>query len=143
MGHFIVPGAMGTEGLLADEVTKGITSMERLIGELVKQGSGRKALRATLFGAASFGTGDGPDKLSGENIRFLHEYFRFEKIPVSREDLGGRYRRKILYHPRSGAAYRKYLKNNRDHSEFMKLEREYIAGVFGNKEPYGEVRLFD
>src|SRR5271157_2607023 len=143
LGHFIVPGAMGTEGLLADEVAKqGITSMERLIGELVKKGSARKTLRVTLFGAASFGIGEGPDALSGDNIRFLHEYFRFEKIPVFREDLGGRYRRKILFYPRSGAVYRKYLKNNSAHSEFMKLEREYIAGVFGNKEPYGEVRLF-
>src|SRR5208337_3804240 len=39
LGHFIVPGAMGTEGLVADEVAKqGITSMERLIGEMVKRG---------------------------------------------------------------------------------------------------------
>ena len=144
LGHFIVPGAMGTEGLVADEVAKqGIASMEQLIGEMVKQGSSRKALRATLFGAASFGAGEGTDKLSGENIRFLHEYFRFEKIPVFKEDLGGRYRRKILFYPRSGEAYRKYLRNNGAHSEFMKLEREYIAGVFGNKEPYGKVLLFD
>ena len=144
LGHFIVPGAMGTEGLLADVVAKqGITSMERLIGELVKQGSDRKALRATLFGAASFSAGESPDKLSGDNIRFLHEYFRFENIPVFREDLGGRYRRKVLFDPRSGKAYRKYLKNNGAHSEFMKLEREYIDGVFCNKEPFGKVLLFD
>ena len=144
LGHFIVPGAMGTEGLIADEVAKqGITSMERLIGEMVKQGSARKTLRATLFGAGSFGAGALPDALSGNNIRFLHEYFLFEKIPVYREDLGGRFRRKILFYPRSGEAYRKYLKNNSDHSEFMKLESEYISSVFSNKEPYGEVRLFE
>jgi chemotaxis protein CheD len=142
LGHFIVPGAMGTEGLVADEVAKqGIASMERLIGEMVKLGSARKTLRATLFGAGSFGTAQ--EALSGGNIRFLHEYFRFEKIPVYREDLGGRFRRKILFYPRSGEAYRKYLINNSDHSEFMKLESEYISSVFSNKEPYGAVRLFE
>jgi len=144
LGHFIVPGVMGTEGLIADEVAKqGIASMERLIGEMVKLGGTRKAVRATLFGAASFGALGAADAVSGDNIRFLHEYFRFEKIPVNREDLGGHVRRKIFFYPRTGTSFRKYLKNNHEHSEFMKLEREYIAGAMGSTERYGKVVLFD
>jgi chemotaxis protein CheD len=142
MGHFIVPGAMGTEGIIIDEVAKqGITSMEHLVGELVKLGSSRDKLRATLFGAGCFGVAQ--EALSGGNIRFLHEYFRYEKITVNREDLGGQFRRKIMFNPRSGASFRKHLKNNIEHSEFRKLEGEYIARAFGAAENYGKVLLFD
>ncbi len=143
LGHFIVPGSIGTEGLIADEVAKqGIASMERLIGEMVKLRSDRKALSAILFGAGSFGTVEHSDVLSSGNIHFLHEYFQYERIPIYREDLGGLFRRKIIFYPQSGKAYRKYLKNNDDHSEFMRIELEYIAGLFGDKQPYGKVRLF-
>ena len=142
MGHFIVPGAMGTEGIMADDVAKqGITSMEHLVGEMVKLGSSRDKLRATLFGAGSFGGAQ--EALSSGNIRFLHEYFKYEKIGVHKEDMGGHFRRKIFFNPRSGASYRKNLKNNREHSEFMKLEGEYIASAFGAAGKYGKVLLFD
>lgn len=141
MGHFILPGAMGTEGLVADVVAKqGITSMEHLMGEMVKQGSSRKSLRAILYGAGNFGDSG---VMSGGNIRFLHEYFASEKIQVTKEDLGGNLRRKIYFFPRTGVSYRKFLRNNIDHSEFMKLENEYISYTFMNKEKFGKVILFD
>jgi chemotaxis protein CheD len=144
LGHFILPGAMGTEGLIADEVAKqGITSMEHLMGEMVKQGSNRKSLRATLYGAGIFSENGARGVSSGGNIQFLHEYFKFEKILVYREDLGGNLRRKIFFFPQTGVSLRKYLMNNQDHSEFMKLENEYIAATFRNKEKYGKVILFD
>lgn len=144
VGHFILPGAMGTEDLVADEVAKhGITAMEHLIGEMVKLGGTRKSLRATLYGAGNFIQGTATDVTSGGNIRFLHEYFQFEKINIYQEDLGGNLRRKIFFCPRTGASFRKFLKNNHDHSEFMQLEREYINNMFINKEKYGTVILFD
>ncbi|MBN1495946.1 MAG: chemotaxis protein CheD [Spirochaetes bacterium] len=144
MGHFILPGAMGTEGIIADDIAKqGIASMEHLMGEMVKQGSSRKSLRAILYGAGVFGSGASAGATSGGNIRFLHEYFSLEKIHVSREDLGGTVRRKIFFCPRTGVSYRKFLKNNNDHSEFMKLENEYISYMFVNKEKCGRIILFD
>ncbi|MBN2158588.1 MAG: chemotaxis protein CheD [Spirochaetes bacterium] len=144
VGHFIVPGSIGTEGIIADEVAaQGITSMEHLIGEIVKLGGDRKSFRATLYGAGEFSGDHGLDNVAGSNIQFLHEYFKLEKIQVAREDLGGNYRRKIFFCPRTGSSFRKILMNNRDHSEFMRLESEYINGVFGNNERFGKVLLFD
>jgi chemotaxis protein CheD len=144
VGHFILPGAMGTEGLIADEVAKqGIACLEHLMGEIVKRGGTRKSLRATLYGAGSFSESGAQGVTSSGNIQFLHEYFTFEKINVSREDLGGNLRRKIFFCPQTGASFRKFLKNNHDHSEFMKLENEYINSMFKNKEKYGKVILFD
>ena len=58
MGHFIVPGMIGTEGIFSDEIAKlGITSMEYLIGEIVKLGGDRKYLKAKLFGVGRLNSG--------------------------------------------------------------------------------------
>jgi len=144
IGHFIVPGSIGTEGIVADEVAaQGITSMEHLIGDIVKLGGDRKSCRATLYGAGTFGGNAVTGDVMGSNIKFLHEYFRLEKIPVAREDLGGNFRRKIFFSPRTGSSFRKFLVNNNDHSEFMKLESEYISSVFSNTATFGKVLLFD
>lgn len=88
MGMFVVPGAMGTEGIVTDEIARvGVTSMEYLMGEIVKIGGDRRYLRAKIFGAGYIENGD-KSKLSENNIRFIHEYFNFEKIVVERSDLG-------------------------------------------------------
>ena len=146
MGHFILPGAMGTDGLLAGEVARhGITCMEYLIGELVKLGGTRKTMRAALYGAGNFGaiSLSAQGFMLADNIKFMRGYFQLERIVVSREDLGGNLRRKIFFSPRTGASFRKFLKNNHAHSEFIKLENEYIATVFTNKEKYGSIIIFD
>lgn len=144
VGHFILPGSMGTEGIVADEVAKqGIACLEHLMGEIVKLGGTRKSLRATLYGAGSFSGSGTQGVISNGNIQFLHEYFQFEKIDISREDLGGNFRRKIFFCPQTGTSFRRFLKNNHAHSEFMKLENEYINSMFRNKEEYGKIILFD
>ena len=144
IGHFIVPGSIGTEGIVADEVAAaGITSMEHLIGDIVKLGGDRKSCRATLYGAGSFAGNTIPGSVTGGNISFLHEYFALEKIPIAREDLGGNFRRKIFFSPRTGTSFRKFLVNNNAHSEFMRLESEYISSVFRTGANFGKVVLFD
>ncbi|MDY6935462.1 MAG: chemotaxis protein CheD [Spirochaetota bacterium] len=145
MGHFIVPGTIGTEGIIADEIAKqGILSMEFLMAEIVKLGGDRRYVRAKLFGAGYI-TSSIPEMggIVDSNIRFMHEYFSMERIEVETEDLGGNYRRKIMYLPLKGQAYRKLLTNNNEASEFMKLEKEYIDNKFNNKERYGKLILFE
>lgn len=144
MGHFIVPGSIGTEGIVADTIAAhGIASMEHLIGEIVKLGGDRRSCRATLFGAAGPGRGEANMDVLQSNIRFLHEYFSIERIAVAKQDLGGTARRKIFFHPENGSLYRKFLVNNNDHSEFVRLEKEYIASAFGSADTFGKVLLFD
>jgi len=92
MGHFIVPGSIGTDGIFMDDIARhGIQSMELLIGEIVKKGGDRKFLKAKLFGAGYL-TESIPHMggLAESNIRFLQEYFTLEKIQVvdkDREDI--------------------------------------------------------
>jgi len=145
MGHFIVPGMMGTEGIVADEIAaQGITSMEYLIGEIVKLGGDRKYLKAKLFGAGYLkAASDQMEGVALSNIRFLNEYFALEKIKVEKEDLGGQYRRQVIFNPGNGVAFRRFQRRNEDSSEFIRLEQEYIDNVFRNKQRYGKVYIFE
>ncbi len=145
MGHFIVPGTIGTEGIIVDEIAmQGIQSMELLMGEIVKLGGDRRFLKAKLFGAAYIQESiENMGGISRSNINFLHEYFELEKITVVSEDLGGNHRRKIFFYPLEGTAYRRPQRRNEDSSEFRKMENEYIDKVFRNKEKYGSVILFE
>ena len=145
MGHFIVPGAIGTEGIVADEIARiGVANIEYVMGEIVKQGGDRKYLKAKIFGAGYQNSSAMDFKdLSDSNIRFLHEYFTIEKIKVERSDLGGDFRRKIYFSVKEGIVYRQILRNNEDSSEFIKLEKEYIYVHFRNKKRTGKVVLFE
>jgi chemotaxis protein CheD len=142
---FVVPGTIGTEGIITDEIARrGILSMEYLMGELVKIGGDRHFIRAKIFGAGYSNTGiANSGAIAESNIRFIHEYFTLEKIHVERSDMGGDFRRKIYFEPREGTVYRQILKNNEDSSEFMKMEKEYIDSEFRNKRQAGRVVLFE
>lgn len=143
MGHFIVPGAIGTEGIIADEIARsGITSMEYLLGEIVKLGGDRRFLRAKIFGAGYLNSSNEKEIADG-NIRFIYEYFTLEKIIVDRSDLGEDFRRRIYFSSSDAVVYRQILQNNEDSSEFIKLEKEYIDSVFRNKQRTGRVVLFE
>jgi len=143
MGHFIIPGAMGTEGIFVDEIARaGITSMEYLMGEIVKLGGDRKYLKAKIFGAG-YNDGNSVGTISESNIRFIHEYFTLENISIERSDLGGDFRRRIYFLTKNGTVYRQILQNNEESSEFISLEKEYIDSEFRNKERTGRVLLFE
>ncbi len=145
MGHFIVPGAIGTEGIVSDEIARiGVVNIEYLMGEIVKIGGDRRYLKGKIFGAGYIKNNlkDFSD-LSDSNIRFAHEYFTLEKIHIERIDLGGEFRRKIYFSIRDGMVYRQILQNNEDSSEFIKLEGEYIDTQFRNKKRTGRIVLFE
>jgi chemotaxis protein CheD len=145
MGHFVIPGAMGTEGIYRDEIgSHGITSMEYLMGEIVKLGGDRKKLRAKIFGVANVtGVNSWTDGIKNSIFTFIDEYFRVENIPIEKEDIGGARRRKLYFFPRTGKVLRKLLENNQDSSEFIKMEQEYINRVFKEKNSYGKVIVFE
>jgi chemotaxis protein CheD len=145
MGHFIVPGAMGTHGIIRDEIARnGVLSIEYLMGEIVKLGGDRRLLKAKIFGAGYLGLGEvDAIELSNSNIQFIHEYFTIEKMHVERSDLGGDFRRRIYFSVKDGVVYRQILKNNEESSEFIKLEQEYIDIQFRNKKKSGRIVIFE
>ena len=142
MGHFIIPGMIGTEGIIASEIARaGIIHLEYIMADFVKLGGDRKKLTARVFGA---GLLDGTKALIVKsNIDFIKDYFKIEGIPVIKEDLGGTSRREILFLPHTGNVYRKTLQHNADKSEFIRLENEYIDKMFKGKDIKTNYVLFE
>ena len=144
MGHFIVPGKIGRDLIITSDVAaRGITSMEYLIGDIVKAGGDRKNLHAKIFGAgySVFNVSD-EKEISESNIRFIQEYFSIEKIEIDRIDLGGEFRRKLFFFTKNGVIYRKILKNNDEDSEFTKMEKNYIIKEHERVTIPGKIVLF-
>lgn len=146
VGHFILPGVMGTGGLTKSQVASyAITQLEYLFGEFVKLGGDRKDLEAKVFGAATYSSSGRVDQnVLTANVRFIHEFFSNEKIPVINLDISGNNRRKIVFFPKTGKTYRKLLSNNETSSEIVRLENEYIENAFKYiRKPKTKVILFD
>jgi chemotaxis protein CheD len=145
MINFVVPGTDVTRGILKDDIFRtGILNMEYLMADMVKLGCDRHHMKAKIFGAGYSGNSDSNQISSSENnIKFVTEYFSFEKIPIEKKDLGGNFRRKIYFSPADGTVYRKILQNNEDFSEFITLEKEYVEDEFRNRDKTGKILLFD
>lgn len=145
MINFVVPGTIGTQGIVSDNISRiGVVNMEYLMADMVKLGADRHSMRAKIFGAGYTEN----SRLEGiflpeNNIRFVKEYFEFEKIPIEKMDIGGNLRRKLYFYPLDGTVYRKLLQNNGDYSEFVELEKEYVQYEFVNRERAGKIVLFD
>lgn len=145
MINFVVPGTVGTNGLLYDDISRiGILNMEYLMGDMVKLGADRHNMKAKIFGAGyTENSRVGNISLPENNIRFVKEYFDFEKIRIEKMDIGGGFRRKLYFSPIDGTVYRKLLQNNNEYSEFVSLEKEYVQYEFINRERVGKIVLFD
>ncbi len=136
MGHFIVPGIVGTADIHHSEITSyAITQMEYLFGEFVKKGVSREQLEASVFGAANTdGTLPRSEALIRTNISFIEKYLRDEGVSQKTMDVGGAQRRKIMIDVSSGRIWGKFLVNNHQESESLKLEKEYITRAFAEKD---------
>ena len=143
--NFVVPGTVGTEGVVHDEISRiGILNMEYLMADMIKLGCDRHFMKVKIFGAGYTDNSNlGKISLPEHNIRFVKEYFELEKISVEKSDLGGNFRRKLYFSPVDGVVYRQILKNNEEYSEFIKLEKEYVENEFRNRNRVGKIVLFD
>ncbi len=143
MCHFIVPGTIGTNGIIADEIARhGVASMELLLGDIVKLGGDRKRLKAKVYGSGAIGGGQQGSDIARGNVQFVEQYFELEKITIEDEDLGGLERKKIVFEPKTGVV-RKDPIGADDAALFVRLEAEYIEEVFKNKGKTGNVVIFD
>lgn len=143
MCHFIVPGTIGTTGLVSDEIARfGVSNMEFLLGEIVKLGGDRKRLKAKVYGSGALGGGDQRmNDIARGNVQFVEQYFELEKIGIEDEDLGGADRKKIVFEPKTGAVRKDSISSD-DAALFVRLEAEYIESVFKDKDKTGDVVIF-
>lgn len=144
MNHFMLPesaemqGQSGTDNLLSNAARYGSYAMEHLINGILRQGGLRKNLEIKVFGGGKIIST--MTDVGVKNIRFVLEYLKTENLPISAQDLGDVYPRKVIYFPQSGRVRVKHLKNtNKD--VIARQEQSYSQEI--NQTPVaGEVELF-
>lgn len=103
MNHFMLPepGACYRDEkniMHTDSAFYGINAMESVINALLKSGVRKEMIKAKVFGGGNVI----PLRTSGmtvgeQNVAFVLEFLKMEKIPISACSVGGDYARKILF----------------------------------------------
>ena len=107
MNHFMLPENLKKkETTLIDKshinqsysLTKyGLTSMEVLILEMQKKGADRRNITAKVFGGGKTVFNQSALGIGDQNIKFIKSYLKVENIPLTSENTGDCYARKVLF----------------------------------------------
>jgi len=97
MNHFLLPGAVGDDGL-----RYGVQAMELLVNGLLRRGARRERMEAKLFGGARLF--DGLTDVGDQNAAFAERFLRDEGIRHVGGSLRGDQARRIQFWPTSGRA---------------------------------------
>jgi chemotaxis protein CheD len=145
MNHFMLPSGSDQHDFTDSShpwsvaARYGNFAMELLINAIIKNGGERKRLEVKVFGGAKILTH--MKDIGCLNIDFIRNYLQAEALPVSAEDVGGRYPRKVLYFPTTGKARVKKLQQLGS-AAIAKEEAHYRSDLNRNNLS-GEVELFD
>ena len=118
MNHFLEPFA--TTGAVA---SPGEDAMLELVRALLDAGAQRRRLEANLFGGAHLLADHGV--IAVRTVEFARLFLRQADIPVLREDVGGRYPRKIDFCPRDGRVRIKRLRDLRNDT-IVERDRRFL-----------------
>ena len=108
MNHFMLPESLDPDNPTSTRY--GVNAMELLISELMKSGGQRRRFQAKVFGGGHvLKIRESLDGVPQRNIDFIRKFLTTEQIPVSTEDVGGYYPRRVLFHTNTGKAFVKLL----------------------------------
>jgi chemotaxis protein CheD len=128
MNHFMLPldrseGATAWSANHVSAATRyGNVAMERLVNDILKLGGQRSNLEFKVIGGGK--VLDMQLDVGARNAQFVREYLRAEGYPISAEDLGDRFARKLYYSPATGKVRVKRLTST-VHRQVFEREREF------------------
>lgn len=100
MNHFMLPGCGAEPGTSA---RYGIHAMEMLINKCMALGADRSRLEAKVFGGGHvLRIKEHAENVPSRNIRFVLNFLETEKIPITRQDVGGYAAREVYFFIGSG-----------------------------------------
>jgi len=128
LNHFLLPELTYNQDksiLLQKNARYGVHAMELLINQIMKMGSEKRNLTAKVFGGGSVLSARSNEKNVGyQNIQFIIEFLRNEKIPMIASDTGDFCGRKILFFPDTGRVLVKKLQSPKAILDIRKQESE-------------------
>jgi chemotaxis protein CheD len=100
INHFMLPNAL--RGDNAGSARYGVYALECLANKVLGSRGTREHLECKVFGGGR--VIDGSGDIGRGNIELVREFLAAERIPISIEDVGDSYARRIRYWPRTGRA---------------------------------------
>lgn len=141
MNHFMIPTTdrRMSDAAVTDEAARyGMFAMEFLINTILKNGGDRGRLLTKIAGGGhvmNFATNIGQ-----RNIDFVRHYLVVEGLALTSEHVGGPYPMKLAFHPLTGRARVKELRNEVEET-MVRRERSYAAHLTQARTP-GDVEIF-
>ncbi|AOT06726.1 chemoreceptor glutamine deamidase CheD [Pseudoalteromonas luteoviolacea] len=131
MNHFMLPGAQKMKDVTnvhSDDFNcrYGNWAMEFLINEVLKNGASRANLKVKLFGGGKIISA--MTDIGVGNIRFAQAYVEEENLELVSHDVGGPWPRKVVFHPQSGTAKVKKLRQMHNDT-IEKREVKYLHDI--------------
>ncbi|NOU52766.1 chemoreceptor glutamine deamidase CheD [Pseudoalteromonas sp. JBTF-M23] len=128
MNHFMLPGAKDIKDVHADDLNcrYGNWAMEYLINEVIKNGAARANLKIKLFGGGKIIRS--MTDIGVGNIRFANAYVQEEGLNLVSHDVGGPWPRKVMFHPQTGKAQVKKLREMHNDT-IEKREVRYLHDI--------------
>jgi len=131
MNHFMLPESSKDGAPLLNNSQAGrygVNAMELLINGLMKEGIDRHQLKAKVFGGGRmFIRKDetNPTHIGIQNLLFVEEFLKTEKIPVLASDVSGVGARRIYFFPWNGKVLlKRYQKSETDQTRILKNQEE-------------------
>lgn len=110
INHYLLPLWNG-DGLPIPKF--GNIAIKRLIEKMEEMGSGKRLLKAKLFGGSAINTNEGPGSgllnVGKRNIEIARDVLGDEGIPIVGEDTGGPLGRRLLFNTESGKVRMKLI----------------------------------
>jgi chemotaxis protein CheD len=132
LNHFLLPSGDGSSARY------GVNAMEVLINSVLRQGARRERLEAKIFGGGAVIQGLGSINVGGQNVAFIDQFMRDERIPVVSRDVLDTVSRKVVMFPKSAKVMVKKLPA----TSALNTETTYLAKAKSSASMAGEVELF-
>lgn len=143
MNHFMLPMQTNYSdnwgsSKVNNSARYGNWAMEHLINEIIKRGGKKEHFEIKIIGGGR--VLDTLTDIGKNNIRFVLDYLKQEGLPITKQDVGDIFPRKVLYFPGTGRVLVKKLRD-RGTQAIETAERVYFESIT-KPNVSGDVELF-
>ncbi len=141
MNHFLLPSRANTVVDDTDVILAGDYSMEVLLNTMLSKGAAKQRIVAKAFGGGTIVTSI-LMAIGQRNAEFAREWLDRESIPLTAEDFGGAWSRKVIFTPDGGDAFCRRLPISQPGlQDVVRAERDYEQSLLRPVEPTGEKKI--
>ena len=141
MNHFLLPSRAKSSGDDTDVILAGDYSMEVLLNTMLSQGAAKSRLVAKAFGGGTIVTSI-LMAIGQRNAEFAKEWLEREGIPLTAQDFGGSWSRKVIFTPDGGDAFcRRLAITQSGVQEVVAAERDYEQSLIKPQKSGGEKKI--